>query len=175
MRFDNPIDTPVDKAIIGGRPTPGICEIVGADSPRAWDERTGYGLSGATVFFHGIRLSHFSIMLRLYTTEDWGDWYGFKDLVDRPPVGTRARSLDIVHPLLQDLGIASIVIENVLVPTQTDDGEWTIELKCIEFRQPKFALAKPQGSTATPVDPIDQQFGQDSAANADMINQLAGP
>ena len=168
----NPLDDSVDKATIGGQLTPGICEIVGADSPRAWDERTGYGLSGATVYFHGIKLSHFSIRFRLYTTQDWDDWHTFRPLVDRPPIGKRPRSLDCVHPLLEDLGISSIVIEDVLVPEQTDDGEWTIELKVIEFRQPKFGMAKPEGSTATPVDPVEAEI----QANSDRIAQLlAGP
>lgn len=168
----NPLSEPVDKATIGGRLTPGFCEIVGADSPRQWDERVGYGLSGATVFFHGIRLSHFSIKFRLYTAQDWDDWAAFKPLVDRPPIGKRSRSIDIAHPILGDLGIGSIVIENVIAPEQTDDGEWTIELKVIEFRRPTAAMAKPEGSTATPVDPMEQKIG---AKLDHYVQLLAGP
>ena len=164
----NPLEHPVDKATIGGQLTPGLCELVGADSPRGWDERQGYGLSGATVFFTGIKLSHFSIKLRLYTTQDWEDWHTFKPVVDKPPIGKRPRSLDCAHPLLEDLGIRSIVIENVGAPEQTDDGEWTVELKVIEFRRPKFTMARPEGSTATPVDPIEQQI----QAYADKITEL---
>jgi hypothetical protein len=164
----NPLDNPVDKVGLGGKLTPGLAEIVGADSPRQWDERTGYGLSGATVFFHGIKLSHFSIKLRLFTAADWDDWHAFKPLVDKPPIGKRPRSLDVSHPLLEDLGIRSVVVENVSVPEQSDDGEWSIEIKVIEFRKPKFTMAKPEGSTATPVDPVEQQI----QANTDKIAKL---
>lgn len=164
----NPLDNSVDQAKIGGQLTPGICEIIGADSPRAWDERQGYGLTGATVFYHGTKLSHFSIKFWLYTAQDWDDWHAFRPLVDRPPIGKRARSLDIAHPLLEDLGIRSIVIESVGVAEQADDGVWTIELKVIEFRQPKFTMAKPEGSTATPVDPVEQEI----QTNSDRIAQL---
>jgi hypothetical protein len=168
----NPLDAAVDKATIGGRLTPGICEIVGADSPRAWDELQGYGLSGATVRFHGIKLSHFSLKFRLYTSQDWADWHVFKPLIDKPPVGRYARSLDCAHPILADLGIRSIVIENVLAPEQTDDGEWTIELKVIEFRRPKGALGTPEGSTATPVDPYDQKI---EARVEHLVDLMAAP
>ena len=164
----NPLDNSLDKATIGGRLTPGICEIVGANSPRAWDERAGYGLSGAIVVFHGVKLSHFTIKFQLYTTQDWNDWHAFKPIVDKPPIGTWQGPLDCAHPLLADLGIRSIVIEDVLVPEQSDDGVWTIELKVIEFRGPKGALAKPEGSAATPVDPKEQEI----AANTDYISEL---
>ena len=168
----SPLDKPVDKATIGGQLTPGICEIVGADSPRAWDELNGYGLSGARLRFHGVKLSHFSIKFRLYTTQDWEDWHVFRPLVHRPPLGRYQRSLDIAHPILEDLGIGSIVIENVLAPDQTDHGEWTIELKVIEFRTPKHTMAKPEGSTATPVDPMEQKI---SARLDRFVELLAGP
>lgn len=171
-KWQNPLDTPIDKATISGRLTPGICEIVGASSPRAWDERAGYGLSGAIVVFHGVKLSHFTIKFRLYTTQDWTDWRAFKPLVDKPPIGKRQGPLDCVHPLLADLGIRSIVVEDVLVPEQTDDGEWTIELKVIEYRKPKQGLAKPEGSAATEVDPFEQQIAANTSEIADL---MAGP
>lgn len=164
----NPIDTPVDKAFLGGRITPGLCDIEGANSPRNWDERDGYGLSGATVIFKGVKLSHFSIKFRLYTVEDWNDWHAFAPTVAKPPLGKRPRALDIAHPITDEVQIRSVVVDDVLAPAQTGDGEWTVEVKLIEFRKPRLALAKPQGSTATPVDPIEQQI----QANSDRIAQL---
>lgn len=164
----NPIDTPVDKAFLGGRITPGLCDVEGANSPRNWDERDGYGLSGATVIFKGVKLSHFSIKFRLYTAEDWNDWHAFAPTVAKPPLGKRPRALDIAHPITDEVQIRSVVVDDVLAPVQTGDGEWTVEVKLIEFRKPRLALAKPQGSTATPVDPIEQQI----QANSDRIAQL---
>jgi hypothetical protein len=164
----NPIDTPVDKAFLGGKITPGLCDIDGANSPRNWDERDGYGLSGATVIFKGVKLSHFSIKFRLYTPADWDEWHAFAPTVAKPPLGKRPRALDIAHPITDEVGIRSVVVDDVLAPVQSGDGEWTVEVKLIEFRKPRFALAKPQGSTSTPVDPIEQQI----QANSDRIAQL---
>lgn len=170
MSWD-PISQPIDHVVLGGRSTPGLATLEGADSPRRFDERDGYGLSGATVVYRGTKLSHFVLKIRLYSDQDWAEWYAFKDVVDKPPLGTRAKALSIWHPFTEALGIATVVVENVGQPDQTDDGEWTIEIRLIEFRTPKFTLAKPEGAKATPVDPVDQQIiDQDQ-----QIHDLAGP
>jgi hypothetical protein len=164
MTWD-PIAEPeaADYVLLAGKRSPGLCEIVGAGSPRDWDVRKGYGTSGAFSVFTGANLAHFSIMLRLYTRQDWADWYAWKPLVDKLPKrrfsnGKDSGALDIQHPILAALGIKAIGVENVGQPVQTDHGEWTIEIKAIEFRRPKFSLAKPEGATATPVDPVEEQI-----------------
>lgn len=151
----DPLSQPVDYIKLGGQKSPGLAEVLGATSPRKWDERGGYGLSGSTVVFRGVGLCKFSVKLKLYTEEDWADWAAWKPLVDKPPLGTRARAQDIWHPLLEQLGVAAAVVEEVSQPEQTNDGEWTVSIKFIEFRRPKVALAKPDGAKATPADPID--------------------
>lgn len=62
------------------------------------------------------------------------------------PLGPRPRAKDIWHPILEDLGIRSVVIEAVLQPQQTADGEWSIEIKMIEYRPPQLALTGIEGS-----------------------------
>lgn len=151
----NPITDPQDWVDLGGVATPGIATIVGASSPRRWDERESYGLSGALVVYHGLKLAHFSIMLRLVTVEHWAAWYAFKPIVDKKPVGKRQGPLDITHPILDALGIRAVVVEDVTQPTQSDDGSWEIEIKLIEYRVPHVALAKAEGAQATPADPED--------------------
>jgi hypothetical protein len=160
----NPIDEPRDWVKLGGLRTPGLCEITGAGSPRRWDERESYGYSGATVVFHGLKLAHFALRLRFFTSQDWEDWYAFKPSIDKPPLGAKQGPLDIEHPLLAQVGITSAVVEDVMSPTQTADGEWTVELRMIEYRTLKFALAKPDASAATPVDPA-LQSAREKAAN----------
>lgn len=170
MSFWNPIDEPQDWVDFSGQITPGLADIVGAGSPRRWDERESYGLSGATVVYHGLKLAHFSVKLRLYTTQHWDDWYAFKPFIDRVPAGRRQGPLDITHPLLAQVGIRSVVVEDVLAAEQTDDGEWTIEIKLIEYRKPVLSLAKPDGAKATPADPEDAELEQ----NRQQINALNG-
>lgn len=154
----NPITEPVDFIVLAGKRSPGLAEVAGAGSPRLWDKRKGFGYSGAILVFRGVDLSSFSVKLRLFDEQDWADWYAWKPVVDTPPLGTRARSLDIQHPILDGLNIKSVVIDDVSQPTQTDDGVFEIEIKMTEFRAPKYALAKPEGSTATPVDPVEENI-----------------
>lgn len=163
----NPITEPQDWVDFAGRATPGIAEIVGAGTPRRWDERESYGLSGAVVVYHGLKLSHFSVMVRLYNEQDWEDWFAFKPIVDKVPVGRRQKAIAITHPQLAMLGIKAVVVEDVLQPEQIDDGVWQIEIKLIEYRAPYTALAKPEGAEATPGDPEDPEISElDNQASA---------
>lgn len=152
----NPLVAPVDYIKLSGERSPGLAEVYGGSSPRKWDERGGYGLSGSTLVFRGVGLAKFSVRLKLYTEEDWAAWTAWKALVDKPPLGTRARAQDIWHPLLEQIGVTSAVVEEVSQPEQGEAGEWVITIKFIEYRRPKVALAKPEGAKATPADPVDQ-------------------
>jgi len=166
----NPLKEPRDYAIVAGVRTPGLCDIVGASSPRKWDEIEGYGLSGARLKFRGIGLAHFSIKLRLYTDQDWNDWDQFRVLVSKPPLGKKPLAKKIVHPQLAEVGVSAFVVEDLLAPERTDDsGEWTIEIKCIEYRNMTPALSKPDAAEATPADPEEQKIG----ALTDQNNKLA--
>lgn len=155
----NPVELPVDKLKLAGRLSPGLCDITGASSPRKWEEREGYGFSGAMIVFRGIGLGRFTAKFRLYTAIDWTDWQQFKSLLYKPPVGVRAKAMDVYHPLLHEIGIVSCVVEDLIQPEQTGDGEWTIEVRFIEYRSPKYALATPDGAEATPADPDQVAIG----------------
>lgn len=90
------------------------------------------------------------------------------------PLGAirRPRALDIWHPILEDWGVRSVVVENVLQPKQTGDGEWTIEVRLIEYRVPVFALARPEGSQAAPQDRFEALIQQADAENQALRDQL---
>lgn len=157
----SPLDQPIDYALVAGRRTPGLCDIEGAGSPRQWDERRGYGVSGATLVYRGLRLATFSMRLRLYSSQDWTDWEAFRSTVSRAPIGERAQALDVVHPLLEQVGIRSAVVEDVLAPVQTGEGEWTIEIRWREFRRPVV--------TTTPV--TDSASSEPIESNAELARQ----
>lgn len=147
-----PLREPVDFIRLAGRESPGIATVTGASSPRRWDVRKGYALSGATTVFRGMDVAKFKVALRLYSEEDWDAWHSWKELVQRPPSGTRPRALDIWHPVLEDCGIKSAVVENVSQPEQTTaDGEWTITIDFIEHRarQPISIITEGSSATAT--------------------------
>jgi hypothetical protein len=159
----DPIVAPCDYILLGGKKSPGIAEVRGASSPRKWDEREGFGISGSFSVFKGRGLAHFSVILKLYTAQDWADWYAWKPVVDKLPTrrgggGKDSGTLDIWHPLLEALDIKAVGVAEVMQAEQTDNGEWSIEIKLLEFRHPKITLAKPEGSAATPVDPVEEEW-----------------
>jgi hypothetical protein len=182
----NPYDDPVNYALCAGRKTPGLLDVAGAGSPRKWEERQGYGLTGATLVYLGLGLSPFELKIRLYSVEDWNDWHAWKDVVQKPPVNRVPRAIDIIHPLLAEVKIKAIVVLDVSQPEQTGDGEWTITIKCQAYRRPKITLAKPEGAAATKNDPVDEAItnlgnivknggdGDISAALAPIANGLGG-
>lgn len=157
----NPIDEPQDWVDFAGRRTPGIAEVVGAGSPRNWDERDSYAVAGAFLVYHGKKLSHFSVRVRLYTQQDWADWWAFVPTISAlPRRGRPAQAIDITHPILAAIPIRAVVVEDILQPEQTNDGEWTIEIKLIEFRPPIYSQAKAEGAVATPADPEDARLAE---------------
>lgn len=147
MSFD-PLQSPIDYVVLSGRRSPGIATLSNASSPREWDERKGPQLSGAALVFKGIGVAKFTLELRLYTDAHWQEWRAWSPIVQRPPRGERANAMDIWHPILEDLGIRSVVVEDVAQPMQTADGEWTIEIKFIEYRAPQPAVRRADGQAA---------------------------
>jgi hypothetical protein len=161
MAATNPIDHAQDYVVIAGHRTPGLCEIIGASSPRNWEELGGSGWSGGILLYRGIKLSHFSIRLYLYESkeggdqhDDWGDWFRFRPIVMKRPTIGQPNALDCVHPFLNDLGITALVIEDVRAPDQVDHGVWMIELMCIEYRKLRKDSTAMSGSDATDEDPL---------------------
>jgi len=148
----NPDLAPVDYILLANEISPGIATITGANSPRRWDERRGYALSGARVVFRGIGLARPVVTFRLSSFEDWNEWHDWRERVglQRPPVGERARAKDIWHPILVDLEIVSVVVEDVGQPIQVDHGVWDIAVKFIEFRPPVRTLETIGASEETP-------------------------
>lgn len=173
MTFD-PIRNPVDYIILAGERSPGIAEVHGASSPRRWDERKGYAQSGARVVFRGVGLSRFRVTLKLLTAEDWDGWHEWRNVVQRPPVGERARAKDIWHPILEDLGITSAVVEDVLQPEQDDKGEWIAEVRFIEYRAPVPRIESIRSSEREELTGLDREIAINSAQinlNRAILNQ----
>lgn len=167
----NPFDQPQDYVEFNGIKTPGLAEVVDASFPLRWDEVPTFATIGSFPRFTGKRLSHFSVKLRLYTVADWNGWWALKpNLTKVPrrgyPTKENANALAIAHPQLAAVDIDSCVIEEIMQPVQTNDSEWTIEIKCLEFRAPTIAVGTARGAKETPNDKEDTTLNQQNAKSA---------
>lgn len=167
-----PFTLAIDAAVLAGLQTPGLLLIEKAGSPRQWDERNGYGWSGSFPVFIGQKLSMFSLVFRMYDENDWALYQALRPILVRPPYGKRPQALDIVHPILMDLDIRSIVITDVSQLTLAEGGVWEKTVECMQFRKPKIALAKPEASTPKPSDdPYDKMIEKLTKQFDDLANQ----
>lgn len=163
----NPLVNPEawDVCSLGGVDLPGLCvECAGASNPRKWEERAGYGQSGATVVYTGDGLAKFPITLHFWLPEHFDQWEAIKgDLMPKmqrpapfsPPPATKAS--DIAHPSPDYLPmpISAVVVEEVAVPKQVEPGLFEITIKVIQYRKPTGAGAVPDGAKDKPADKPD--------------------
>jgi hypothetical protein len=171
----DPFNAPTDYFLLAGKKSPGVCEITGAGSPRKLDERGGYGLSGSTLVFTGVGLAKWSVKILLWLPEHFADYAQWRPLVARPPLNTRPRALDIWHPYLEALGIRSCMVEDEHQPEPEDDtGLFAITIDFKQFRAPRIALAKPDGSSAENAnDPVQAQIEAVTGQNNNLLDRLA--
>lgn len=174
----NPIDqsTQLDQLYVLAQPSPGITVIEGSSiAPRKWEERGGYGLTGATLVFLGLGLGKFDAIHSFYDKADWEAWAEWLKIVSAPPVGKRPRALDVSHPWLEMFNVFKAVVLDNGTPRQTEDGLWQVVYSWQAFRSPKFALAKPEGAQATPLDPVDANLDARTTLIDAMFQGLAKP
>lgn len=153
----NPLEYGIDHFLVQGQQSPGIARVAGYGPPRKWEERNGYGLSGSTLIYLGNGLAKWDTEIELYTVEDWNRWNDFKKLLIPSPPGKYDRAQDIWHPFLEEHEIRSAVLLTASFPKQVADGVWVVKHDWMQYRRPKLALAKPEGSKAQePIDPVDQ-------------------
>ena len=169
-----PLTEPVDYVVVAGEKTPGIAEITGAAVPFKYDERKGYGLSGAYSVFRGRQLAKPTLTIRLYSDDDWDGWEAFLPTVRTPPNARRPRALEIQHPILEDQGITAVTVTELGQPEQTGDGEWTIVIKLLEYRRPRRALATPDGTEdGAGTSTIDRLNAQNAALQAQLDSEIS--
>jgi len=188
MSFD-PLRTPDDDVYISDRLVPGIVVIKGLNAERDWEERRSFGMRGARLRYKGQKLTHFSLMVSLYTEEDWDAWLEFGPLIRRPPppdrsqlaaitsipslyrlMRTQAPPLTIRNPQLEEYRIRQVVVEDVVAPVEDDKGVWQIEIKLIQYQRPQQVLSSSGGR--------DRESGmsrqdREIAALTAQLNQLA--
>jgi hypothetical protein len=146
----NPIDYPINKFLLCGAWSPGIC--IGPQNAaivRKLDERGGMGLDQPFLIYTGRRLALFQtkiILLDKGKTEQevWADWYKFSYLLSLTPHNNLSRfgplgtpdasgytpgaALVIWHPQLARLGITMCAVEEEPQEEREEDY-WTVTIK----------------------------------------------
>jgi hypothetical protein len=171
-----------DFIVLAGAPSPGLAAVKKPDSPRKWDIRDGYGLSGAVVVFMGQGLSaKFDVDILAWETQHFIEWEVFaRATLVNPPIGARPISMSIQHPLLNaaPLSILQVVVTNVTQWEQDSDGGGLFmrTISFLQYRKPRPALVKPlEGPPGSPVaveKPVDPE-ALEIQANFATIGGLA--
>lgn len=165
--MSDPVLVDWDYILLAGVKSPGLCDVKGAGRPLKWDVVEGYMMDGAALKYGGRGLASFSVTFRFYTNEELEEWRAFARRFTAMKV-TREQgkalgsslALDIMHPVLADLDITSVVLEDVGALEQTmDSGEWSATMKFKEYRPLKATGGVVKGSeNAEPPDPYDDKI-----------------
>jgi hypothetical protein len=159
MAWD-PFTTPIDYFTVAGQNSPGIAKVTPIGSPRNWDERAGYGLSGSTLVFTGLKLAQWKVKITLVTAAEWAAYQEWRKVIAKPPPNQRAKVLDVWHPFCEMQGIKSAVVIDEITPDDVDEkGTWVAEIEFKQWRRPKIAMVKPDGAKAKPTDPLEVTIG----------------
>lgn len=192
MSFD-PFRNPDDNVFINDQLVPGIVVIKGLKAPRDWEKRRAFGSVGARLRYKGQQLSDFSLMLGLYTDEDWDDWLEFGPMIRRPPppdpsqqsaitsipsfhrlMRTQAPPMNIRHDLLEEYRIRQVVVADVVAPVEDDRGFWTVEIKLIQYQRPVRVLSSTGSSQREPDgDPRIRELRSRLQTNRETLNTMA--
>ncbi len=158
----NPNSQPIDYFTLAGQKSPGIAELEnGGDLLRELKERRGFGVSGAFAVFSRVPLVNFTFKIRLVTPEHWAAWHVWKSIVYKLPE-KRIGALDFWHPLLEDHGVKSVIVQSISTPKREgEDGGWAVLIGFKEQRAPKLTLSTPQASQSTPQDPYDAAIDEE--------------
>lgn len=189
----SPLNAPVNKFLLSGVWSPGVClGPVGPGIEYNLDERQGYGIDFAYVFFTGRKLGEFDMPIILITQQDWDDWYQFAQLLETPPQRgpvnqttngyTPGKAKTIWHPILvaPPLRITQCVIRTATIPQIQDDMRTLISIPFKQVKMaPRPAYARPMAAADKPPLTPEQQEIQDKtrrnqAASDQQVNQAAG-
>lgn len=152
-----------DYILINAKKSPGQAIIKPPNSPRGWDERQGYALSGASLVPSGNPLGTFSIVFRFWDPAVMPAWYEyaatyFDESVRFNPGTITPRALGIYHPILAapPIRITQVVVTDAIGLDKTEDGLWFAEVYFKRYRAPVKVppapkAAIPAAATAAPV------------------------
>jgi hypothetical protein len=168
MTWD-PFNAPDDDPIIGGTFWPGTHELTKIERKRNLQKVTPIGANGARVISLGRYLTEFTNNTTLADATDYQGWLeDVAPMLAKIPVGAKAKAIAITWAPVNVLGVDAFLIENIRGPIQGDDGIWSVEVDCVEWKpMPAPAVSAP----IAPDKPIKPQTDLQKQ-NAALIDQV---
>lgn len=141
----------VDTITIAGVPAPGRWWLVKGPKKFGWDERKGYGTTGATLVPTGDPLVEVTFSIYLWDDAQYPLFVAFDaQFLKKPafsaPGGVATAAMGIDHPELKRLGVTSVVVLEKTPLVNDGYGGWTGEVTFKQYRPPKPALSKPDAT-----------------------------
>lgn len=138
-----------DYVTIGFDRSPGKVTVIAGARPSDWDERKGYGLTGATLWPKGDSLGTFDLLFELWDETDFGPYTTFYNKYFAPevklitPGSFRPVALTIFHPVLSQLGLQECVVTGREPFMKDEFGLWSQKISFKQYRKPKPAKTPP--------------------------------
>lgn len=157
----NPITDPrdFDTLVLAGMETPGRAIISSPNRSYQWDVKVGKGAFGSTTTFTGRVPAKFNVELSFWRKSHFDKWETLYQKLRYDPSKIRynpdtrwvsgVSPVDIFHPVLAQLDINTVVVEEIAGLTHAGKGLWKVAIKFLEYYPPPkvSVVATPAGNT----------------------------
>lgn len=146
-----------DAVEVGGVEAPGICILSGWKRAHEWDQKKGKGGLGATITFVQRPPAKGSIEFLLWLPSHFVEWKEFRQQFKYDPTKQEPQAVDIYHPSLDDIGIHSVVCEDIGAIIHKGKGKYSITVALLEYFPPP-----PKSAVGTPTQSVMHQTLNDA-------------
>lgn len=173
-----------DYVTIGFDRSPGKVTVIHGSIPSDWDERKGYGLTGATLWPKGDSLGTFDLLFELWDEGDYGPYQTFYNKYFAPevklitPGSLSPAALTIFHPVLAQAGLQECVVTGREPFLKDEFGLWSQRISFKRYRKPKPAKTPPTAvipAIATPLPTAQSKLELEAQALSAEFSSLVGP
>ncbi len=142
-----------DHVVLAGVRSPGKVTLSGHKRAEKWDVKEGDGTGGATTTRKGEKVAQFTATFSLWWNpadgvDHFTEWASFLTVLRSSTAGKDPVALDIAHPDLAELGITSVVVEEIGGKQHDGKGGATVAVQFLEYRPAKPKSGTPSGSAA---------------------------
>jgi hypothetical protein len=177
----NPLSSPSAywKIVTAGLSSPGAIPkkgISGFGIKNDWEVKKAKGKDGASITKNGKPQKIGSVRFQLWRDgtnpgdpDDFADWDAYR--IALQALDEAGAAIDIQHPLINDQGVTSVVINEIHMPEEVAPGMWEAAIDFGEWLPtPKPATGTPSGSAASDGTTAN---GQGDAGGAPPTSQSA--